>query len=192
MGTDQILPQSGYMGPDYDEGGLLVLGKNPGGGDEPDPELYGYQTSISDAASLSRATPGIQALANKWLVLRNLQLLDLGIEPKRLAYANQVMCRSRFPAIRYLEESRPDVLDAIYDRCFSQRVAPLIRLLKPGHVIVVGQKADSQNSWPTRFSRSQSRHLPDFRGQVTGVPYPYGSHIARARAAVRAGLQLKR
>lgn len=141
---DALIPQIGFIGPDYRRGGTLLLGINPGGGGD------SYSRTAEDAILL----PMIDALRRQnasceamWTmfdqVSANMQTWNLWriVEPvlgasgdtsSAIAYLN--CC-----PFRTLRDGKPHA--QVLRQCRDIYLAPLIRALAPSRIIALGKKA---------------------------------------------------
>ncbi|MGC4045058.1 MAG: hypothetical protein QM758_14805 [Armatimonas sp.] len=178
-----VVPQAGFLGPRYfeQEKRILVLGKNPGGGDQAD-RYYALQASIVDEQSLEENTTHIiSEVKKRWKPLLNLNIFD-SVKAENIAYSNQILCRTNVSA-RKLEYANDGAFEAIYNSCFENRVLPLIRVLRPHFVIALGEKAD--NPWPTKL-RKLLQATPDCAEiEVYGIHFPHRVNDETAREELR-------
>jgi hypothetical protein len=177
-----IVPQSGFLGPDYErqEKRILVLGKNPGGNWDTH-RYYACQDEIAKASdgaddlgyrSAMDRILGMVQNPPDWKLLRDVNLFQ-SLPATQIAYANQILCRMVGPASD-IEKADAKGLEAIYASCFEHRVLPLIHLLRPNHIIAFGAKR--WESWPDKLAAFLREHPECGHIEVHGVIFPFGRH----------------
>lgn len=179
----ESMPQSGYLGLDYQTSvhRVLVLGKNPAGGPDGDlnndAEHYPKLLRISDTVSLKEESGPLQRLYNNWKPLKSLNLEKrVGLKPSEIVYANQILCRSdnHKPNINrgLIGENRWQDVRSIYISCYQNRLLELIRILEPHHIIALGKKQLLAESWPVLLEQLLNAELPKSEIKVWPIVFP--------------------
>ncbi len=184
-GEYKIRPTTGYVGDRYleQEVKILLLGKNPGGGDRPD-DLYfrcleRLQTGRSAMRSIQR---NVCCLASGWSVIRLLNLeKTLCRAPQEIAYSNQILCRTQEAAISKLEKGNLAELKKLYRTCVRRHLLGLLEILKPDVIIAMGKKTSRGLSWDECLLKPALSKTP-FASRVRGLRHP-GRGGALAEAA---------
>jgi hypothetical protein len=141
---DATIPQIGFVGRDYQPGGDVLLGINPGGGGD------AYTRTVEDSLLLpmiealrkGEASPDAMAMAfaqyaanmrtwNLWRIVEP-TLNACGRNQSEVAYLNWCPFRTRNDAMPHAPSMR---------RCREAYLAPLLAELAPTRVIALGKKA---------------------------------------------------
>lgn len=176
-----LLAQPGFVGPQFELGNLVLLGMNPGAGDNKglsslDQHRYRILKRLRDASSPAEELSAFDDLVEDYLNAfphREFYtnyidpiLSGSGITIEEVAVLNLLKWRTE-------EKIDNDLLKELYERSWKHHTRPQIDLLRPGMVVVLGSDAASN------FRRLYLREF------CYEVPRVIGNNIDdRGRAAV--------
>jgi hypothetical protein len=165
-GESDRYSQPGYVGPLFRPGGVLLLAMNPGGRGEKDTEhderyfeaLQDLRENSDHIAAFVEWNDVFARVAVTWKYYWNLMqpiLTKVGIELPHVAYLNILKWRNKPEA----NSKRP----ALYDLSWESQTRDEVKLLDPGHIIVLGIGA---GKWFARKYRGCARMhvIPRVRG----------------------------
>jgi len=131
------------------------------------------QLAIDGAAALEAQTSTLMRAVHGWKHLTGLQMeVTTGVRPTEMAYANQILCRTVDKDVSVLEGRDAATLRAIYETCFERRIKPLLEILRPSVVVVIGKKATPKSSWPEWFKAACRKHGVAQGTDVVDITYP--------------------
>ena len=182
MGADRLqnrgwgdrIAQPGYVGREYEPGGLVFVSMNPGGGREKDEanaedrRQYAVLTRLRDADANSvvpifyKLSAVLSDIMPTWKIHRNFVvpvLKSAGVSFQRVAYLNLLKWRT---------ESSSG-LNQLYDISWQDHVREQIELLTPSTVIAIG--SDAGNAF--RRHHQKTIHfdaIPRVIGNNVGTP----------------------
>lgn len=185
-GTHLILPQAGAVDPNWFEEDeerrfrILILGLNPHGGNKPDWPLYEGEYKFvaqaeQPAIELKKRIESIRGLVGNYKTMRDFadeisQILAQIGKRSAFAYSNQILCRTR-PEAGELDSAK---VEPVYRICFSTRLIPLISVLVPDLVLVMGLRNDgsgwSQQYFLPLFREAQAKGLISASLVYVGIP----------------------
>ena len=161
------LPQPGYIGTNYKNTRVLLVGQNPGTSDD---SHYNYDVELANALIAVTDNSNPQAMANvknildrimpTWSIFRtHFPLVECGLRLDDIAYTNIVRCRT-------VDDATPGV--QITRTCISNHFRRWLDWLEPRVVVCIGKWAHDKiayelevRSIPKAFI-NRNRSLPNF------------------------------